>query len=246
MRSFLYSSDFAVSSILSCAWSVMQKNLIVFLGIVLLNVTVMAVFDRIAKTYAPSFALLPLGGRVVLLIVIFLIVALAYALIGSLTANIVFELLQDEWCSVMISLKRCANGILSAFLGSVIYLLVLLILQIAPLLSFILGIPAIIIMFRQLTNWFVFIPVCIVEKVGPIESLSRSSELVNECFWKVFFVVLFTIGVPKVLEFIMEKIAIKDVVLYYLLYIPIMSIPLILISILPAITYFKLMTTQEG
>jgi len=252
MRDLVITSEFTVSSILSSAWSVIQKNLIVFLGIVLLKMTTWAVLNKIFEAYKSQLIFSTVGVGdvflIVIIIVILIITALVNATTGSVTTCVVFELLSGEWDCVMVSIKRCAGRIPSAIFGYFICSIVLVLLWFISHFSFILGIFAIFFIIRIIIKWFVFIPACIVENKGPIESLSRSSELIKgKYFWNTFLVFLLTDGLSMVLYYFIVKLAIRDGIFFYIIINAlIMSIPYTFTSVLPAVIYYKLRVAKEN
>jgi hypothetical protein len=99
-----------------------------------------------------------------------------------------------------------------------------------------------------LTVWFVAMPVCIVEKLGPYRSVARSTQLTDGHGWKVFGLMLLITGInyvlPPVIGLISPAVAgstlafISSLVwnaAYYAFY-----------AIAVAVTYHDLRVAKEG
>jgi hypothetical protein len=60
--------------------------------------------------------------------------------------------------------------------------------------------------FILLTMFFVIIPVCVVEGMGPIRSLSRSSELTKGHRWRIFAIYLVPAVIIAIVDHLLERI----------------------------------------
>lgn len=170
--------SFYVGDVLARAWNVLTGNLPFFLGITVLiylaiglavGVLVLpfVLVGAFGNAWWPLFIAIPVGLLVFLCLNA---VGEAVLLLGA------FQRMRGETIRVNEALRRAfarffpliGLGILWA-LGFFVAFLVLIV-------------PAIIL----LCMWWVAVPACIVENLGPIQSLSRSAELTKGYRWKIF------------------------------------------------------------
>jgi hypothetical protein len=97
----------------------------------------------------------------------------------------------------------------------------------------------------------VFIPACVVERLGPIESLNRSSNLTKGCRWKisVLYLLCFVIGVAFGVTFAFISGAFMSgfnpifLAVFEQLSV---TIPMTFVNVLTAVTYYELRNVKEG
>ena len=98
-------------------------------------------------------------------------------------------------------------------------------------------------------KWYVSVPVCVVERLGPIQSLNRSSILTKGCRLKIgglfllFFVIAFT--VIFVFRFVAGIVGVgggaSSVIEQF-----INVVPMVFAHIVTAVTYYELRNVKEG
>jgi len=72
---------------------------------------------------------------------------------------------------------------------------------------FILGFALLIVPgFILLTMWAVAAPACVVERLGPLQSMGRSRELTKGCRWKVFGIIILLALVSGTIGNVLEKV----------------------------------------
>jgi len=93
--------------------------------------------------------------------------------------------------------------------------------------------------------WSVMIPACVVERLGPIESMSRSAELTSGCRLKIFalylmgFTILYIVlALTAFLPGIHPALVILEVLID--------SFPTALINVMTAVIYYELRSVKEG
>jgi len=109
--------------------------------------------------------------------------------------------------------------------------------------------------------WYVFVPSCVVERLGPIKSLNRSAELTKGCRLKIFalYLLFFAIigglgtvgfifvGVLSVLmiwvsPFLLMFFLLFQPVIHIVISAPVMAFAQVMI----AVTYYELRSVKEG
>jgi len=220
----------------------------------------------------PGFFLsfLTLGMPILGLIAWFVSVALAFAAQGAIAFG-VYEVLRGNAAQLGSSVSRGMSRIVSIFFA---YLVMGFAMGVAFALgSFIIGIlgfmlgmigiviPALILAFVMISlfcKWAVFVPVCAVERLGPIESLSRSSELTLSLRLQIFvlyvinFIILAIFGWVAWLLFgglliaAMATFSILGLLLLAVLYPFVISIPTAFAGVMTAVIYYELRGVKDG
>lgn len=104
-------------------------------------------------------------------------------------------------------------------------------------------IPGIMLM----VMWFVAVPACVVEKTGPVESLSRSSELTKGNRWPVFGVILIVGIVLAIIGQIIQVASIAAGPVVFLIAVGIwQGISQAFNAVFVAVTYHDLRVAKEG
>lgn len=93
--------------------------------------------------------------------------------------------------------------------------------------------------------WAVAIPGCTVEKLGPLESLTRSAELTRGYRWKVFALILVTYAIIAALGAFIGVIASSHMV-FAILSLFLLLLPQAFMNVMTSIMYFDLRTVKEG
>ena len=180
--------DFRVGDVLARAWNIFTGNILFFLGITLL--IYIAIFMAVGAVIL-LFTLAGWGTSMVWLMVVgaFLGVVLFIALntIGEAVLLLgAFQQMRGEPLSVSAALQRTFTRFLPLIGLGILWALALIV-------GFmLLVVPSIIL----LCMWWVIVPACVVEGLGPIASFSRSSDLTRGYRWKIFglVVVLFVMN----------------------------------------------------
>ena len=174
--------DFRVGDVLARAWNIFTGNILFFLGITLL--IYIAIFMAVGMVIL-LFALAGWGTSMVWLMVVgvFLAVILFFALntIGEAVLLLgAFQRMRGESLRVSEALQRAFARFLPLIGLGILWASALIV-------GFLLlVVPAIILM----CMWWVVVPVCVVEGLGPVASLSRSAALTKGYRWKIFGLML--------------------------------------------------------
>jgi hypothetical protein len=168
--------DFRIGHTLSRALSVLSRNFLPFFGINLVAVVPDVWVQAMTSPFiAPAAGSLGLRGGTITTIVLWLL-----ALVSSVLSKavLIHGTLQDM-------LGRPLNFGESLRVGFSRFFPVIgvgLIVGILTGLGFFLIFPAAIVY----TMWFVAAPACVVERLGPLESMSRSGALTKGYRWRIF------------------------------------------------------------
>ncbi|MCC6780222.1 MAG: hypothetical protein IT537_26905 [Hyphomicrobiales bacterium] len=166
--------EFRVGSVLSRSWSVLSRNFPMFFLVMAVAYMPAAL---IARTFAdvgePGSAAIAggLGGLVMFILSIIAQAVIVYAAFQDMRGR---PVRLGE--SIEVALRRLFPVILLAIVSAILMGL--------GFMAFI--IPGVILF----TMWFVSTPVCVVEQLGPMASLGRSSELTKGHRWKVLGLIL--------------------------------------------------------
>jgi hypothetical protein len=162
--------DFRVGKVLNRTFSVLSRNLLPFCVVTAIAYLPNILLFRPTASVAPS-------GRTIGLIFAGAIVAMV---LGALAEAVVlfgaFEDMRGRKVDLIESTKVGLSRILP-------------VLGVAILVGILTGLSAILLIFPAfivLTMLFVSMPACIVEQLGPVSSLTRSSQLTKGNRWKVF------------------------------------------------------------
>jgi hypothetical protein len=180
--------SFYVGDVVARAWNVFIGNLPFFLGITLL--TYLAIGIVVGLLVLP-FVLVGAGGDAWWLIfvgvVVGLLVFFSLNMIGEAVLLLgAFQRMRGQPLRVNEALQRAFARFFPLIGLGILW-------AVGVMVGFILLIvPGVIL----LCVWWVVVPACIVEDLGPIQSLSRSAELTRGYRWKVFglFVLLTVIN----------------------------------------------------
>jgi len=162
--------DFSVGKVLNRTFSVLSRNLLPF-GVVtaVANLPTLLLFRPTGGA--------PASGRAALMLFVGIIVAIILsALAEAIVLFGAFEDMRGRRVDLIASMKVG----LSRFLP---------VLGVALLVGLLAGLSAILLVFPAfilMTMLFVAMPACIVEQLGPVNSLKRSSQLTKGNRWKIF------------------------------------------------------------
>ena len=250
-KSPVYNNDgasvFSVGAVLSRSFSAFFKHPLVFVGL-----SFLALLPGLALT-----ALMRNAG-ILERLTQFISFVLGLAIQGAIAYG-VYEVLRGSAARFGECLSRgMARVIPLAFASlsfSIFFVLIMSFVGMA-LIAVIGGIGIIIIPALILTTsvlfckWSVFIPACVVERLGPIKSLRRSSILTKGCRSKIAglyllcFVIIFT--VVFVLGFITEMAGIAGAWISSLIQQLANAFPLAFTQVMTAVMYYELRNVKEG
>lgn len=95
--------------------------------------------------------------------------------------------------------------------------------------------------------WYVTIPACVVERLGPIESMSRSRKLTLGYRWPIFGLILLVVIATALLYGVVVGLASMDDTFFFsALMLVAFIVPQTLANIIVAIVYFDLRAIKEG
>jgi hypothetical protein len=99
----------------------------------------------------------------------------------------------------------------------------------------------------MLCKWSVFVPVCVVERLGPINCLNRSSELTKGYRWKIYGLYSLCFLISFVAAFVLRLTAglIGDSASSVISLI-VGAVPIAFSQVMTAVVYYKLREVKEG
>ena len=236
-------SVFSVGTVLSRTFSTLFKHPFVFIGL-----CVLAQF--------PVFIVRLAAGEAIAMIAPIMVSVLGLIIQGAVAYG-VYEVLRGNAAQFGSSLSRGMARIISLIFGGLLvgacFVLILLVgiigiiglLASGIIMSLVVALPMILLMIFLWCKWVVFIPICVVERLGPIASLSRSSELTYSCRLKIF--VLSLLGFT-ILSVVMTVTAILVVIhpIFSIVELLVDAVPLAFFNVMTAVIYYELRSVKEG
>ncbi|MCL1874835.1 MAG: hypothetical protein FWF87_01085 [Synergistaceae bacterium] len=240
-------SLFAVGSVLSRSWNTLLKNPVVFFALSFLVFILIRIIEYSLKSiliseynvYIPpprgvliSYALLKLFFNVLL-----------WQWISGAFAYGVYQTLKGNKAYLGESLLHGTKRIFSLFcIGLLSGLGYVFVFFLGSLLNPILGL---VFFFMLMCMWAVAIPVCAVERLGAVESMSRSSGLTKGCRMKILGIIIvagiFTIAIGFVISLFEQQSVILNEILRL-----VGIVPMAFGLVTTAVTYYSLLETKEG
>jgi uncharacterized membrane protein len=234
-------SAFQVGSVLSVAWRTLFSAPGIFIGLTFVSNFVTAIVEivgnmRTVNNIATIVAPLSLLVNMILSLVIQ--GAVAYA---------VFQVIMGGRASLGESVSKSASKIF-ALIGLAILSGVGV-----SFASILLIIPGLIL----LCMWYVAAPACVVERLGPVESLGRSRALTKGYRWQVFGVIALLSLLTWLMYFLfafltrgLTRFFVSDITLQFLLT-PIVTglarlIPNAFVNVASAVAYYRLRMVKEN
>lgn len=226
--------EFRIGGVIGTTFNVYLKNIVSFTivaAIVLLPVTVVLAF-AIANQNPRDLTDFYIGIGVASV--------LGMILQPISTAVILYSAFQDMR-GKKTSLGEAISWALSRFLP-------LLLLGIVYMLGVLAGTIALVVpAFILMVMWAVAIPACVVERTGPIDSLSRSSELTKGNRWQIFAIILIVGFIIGVIGNILQALgAAGGIGLLIVIMIIWQGISQSFNSVLMAVMYHDLRVSKEG
>ena len=225
--------EFTTGSVLSRTWSTLFRNPTVFFGICFIaqipNFLLVYYFQSTSSDVKISATV----------VVIALISGIITMLAQGALSYAVYQTLLGKTASIGESISRCLPQ-----LGTV--LIAALFVKIGAGLGYLLFIiPGIILMCK----WSVTVQACVVEKLGPKESMDRSADLTEGYRMTIFFLTAITILINQLIEklapFVFWLIFPQKEVVILLSNI-FLVIPTAFNSVMVAVTYYWLREVKEG
>jgi hypothetical protein len=212
--------QFLVGDVFSKSFSILSRNLVPFLGLSALAnlLPFLALLMPLGISAVISQGQTPHAGWIIATAVVAgLLSIVMYALSQAFLLHGAFQDMLDRPVrageSLRVALARFFPLIgLSICMGIAIAFPVIVAVGLGALSGvfffFVLLIPAGIVSLIWLTMWFIAVPGCVVERLGPIASLSRSAELTKGHRWKVFAIILVIFVVQVIVQLILGQIAV--------------------------------------
>jgi hypothetical protein len=209
--------DFRVGEVLSRAWSVFTRNIIFFLAVPLV---VHAIYFLINEALGRTFVVFrrPLSPPIVptapgtvlpsvwLIVLVSIVTVILFLCLYNFGQGVLltgaFQRLRGEPLRVGVALQRAWARLLPLIALSIliplamfgvalacfalIWVLALALGGLAAVLSFLIFVPIFILG----VMWSVVVPACLVEGLGPIESMARSADLTKGYRWRVTGIML--------------------------------------------------------
>lgn len=218
---------FNVGSVISRTFGVLMQNPGVFFG---LSFAVM-IPPAIIEALLPADSGLSIAVKLLEIILSFIVQgAIAYA---------VYQVMSNKVARIGDAVTRGTARLLPLIFTSLLASLGM----VAGMMLFI--VPGIII----ICMWFVAIPACVVEKIGPVESLQRSAYLTKGCRLQIFALVLLTFVLVAILvgalTFLIFSITDNNVAATLIAAV-IGVVPQAFAFVIYAIVYFDLRVLKEG
>jgi hypothetical protein len=160
-------STFQVGSVLSVAWRTLFRAPGIFIGLTFVSNLVTAIISIAANFFG------------IAAFISFLINFILSILIQGAIAYAVFQVITGSRASLGESVARSASKIFALIALAIISTIIVS-------LGFMLIVPGLVTM----CMWYVSSPACVVERLGPIESLGRSGVLTKGYRWGVFGVMM--------------------------------------------------------
>lgn len=201
--------DFRVGRVFSRSWAVFSRNIVKFFVLTLIAFLAagLAVFVIVASTVGSGIALALVTQQLTPAILRGLLVAVALAaflvsvllMIGQ--APILYGAFQD--------MRGRTAGLGESLKKGWVRFFPIVGLAICWSLTLLVGFVLLIVpAFIFLTMFFVALPACVVEKLGPIRSMGRSAALTKGHRWKVFGIIIIIFIASNVIEYALQKLLI--------------------------------------
>jgi len=238
--------DFSVGTILSRSFSTFFKHPFVFIGLSILAQTPIVVTLLLVLNSTLEFwSLLIIGTTLTIFMQVF---------IQGATFIGVYEVFRGNSArfgkalSHMIRTLPATSGAFLAFIFITMIAVPGIFLDEGHTVAHILANTMVVIAMCLFLKLCLIIPICVAERLGPIETIRRAAELTKDFLWKIvcIYLVVGTIGVVFIwgihfaLMFFMDEF--NTIIFGYFF----RSIPMAFINIATAVIYFELRSAKEG
>ncbi len=251
-----------MGAVLSRSFSVLFSNIVPFtltalaallplVAIAIVFTVLMAGFQtgRLDPNFSLSVVVVGIAGSVLLSLVF-------YPAAGAAIVNATFQYMRDGKARMWSSIKRAFARVFWIILLLLIVFFVLGLIMIAAAgltavtgkgpASFLVFIPAFILAVSVALIWFVAIPACVVERLGPIRSLARSQALTAGYRWKLLAIIILTSLVSVGMSIVGELTQLAGLAVYVIVSIILQSVFLAFWFVVPAVVYHDLRVAKEG
>jgi hypothetical protein len=239
---------FGVGSALSRAFSTLSRNFGVFLSINLVFVVAVTLVELLLPDRGGRA---PLGSFISLLL---LMISQGATIYG------VFQSLRGKPVSFVESLSRGLRRSVFSLLVFLMFVFLFVLFTVPAIILMGLYSPtsawyflflgvnvvAVVLVVALLCRWSVTIPVCIVERLGPVRSMKRSSHLTQGHRLKIFALGLLTIVIPALTFRGVSNVLVRVPILVALVQIFLRVFFQSFGSVVYAVTYYDLRTSVEG
>ena len=220
---FIVEPEFSVASVLGRTFATLLDNPLVFFGLPLLA--------ALPELLVGFFGSAPRYGGPGLVLIISGILGL---IIQGAMAYAVYQVLRGQGASLGESLRKGLNRVIPLIIASI---LVWILIRIGYILLIIPGLILTCIL-------SVTIPACVVERLGPVDSMNRSAELTKGYRLRIF--ALIVIGVLAWILFLIMPFFVSSgrpsPIVLALLGVPVQAFQ----AVMAAIIYYDLRTVKEG
>jgi len=241
-------SVFSVGTVLSRTFSTFFKHPFVFIGLSLLSQVAGFIINLVLGFAGETIA------AIAILAAAFLILitqgAVAYG---------VYETLRGNAAQFSKSLSRGLARIIPLTLGVLLFYIALaLVFALGAIgvavagLAFgflaavvIIALPLALLAAILFFKWIVFVPACVVEGLGPVKSLSRSSELTDGCRLKIVALYLMGFTVLSIVFFV-TALSTHIHPVFTIVELIVDAIPIAFLNVMTAVIYYELRSVKEG
>jgi uncharacterized membrane protein len=230
-------SAFQVGSVLGVAWRTLFKSPGIFIGLTFFSNFVTAVVETAANMGAF------IGVSAIITPLSFLINAILSIVIQGAVAYAVFQVIMGGRASAGESVSKSASKIFALIALALISGIG------TGLASVLLIFPGLILM----CMWYVSAPACVVERLGPIESLGRSRALTKGYRWRIFGVIILLLLITflvNILFTFLPRVLVRDVFLRIMVTPAVKGlaalIPNAFVNVAAAVAYYRLRMVKEN
>jgi hypothetical protein len=229
-------STFHVGSVLSVAWQILFKEPGICIGLTFVSFLITGIVGTSIRVIVVDVS------PVTRLIYILILLAVSLVEQGAI-AYAVFQVIMGGRASVGESVLRSASKVFALLAVAILSTLGVVLVGILFL------VPSVILK----CMWYVSAPLCVVERLGPIESLCRSRALAKGYRWQVFGVAVLsytTVGLIDILFRLLARVFVSDVFFKNTVIKIVtglaMLIPNTFANVAATVTYYRLRVVKEG
>jgi len=246
---------FSIGNVLSTSLAVLGRNFITIFGLVVLvgipYIIVTVIGMGGAGSQAEGGMSVALGG---MMVVGGLVALLTYVVAQAAINYGTFQDLRGQRAEIgeclrhgLASMPRVIGAGLLALLAAGGLMLILSFLAFIPIVGIIIMVIAFVAAFVLLINWWVIIPVIVVEKTGVFECFGRSRALTSGNRWRILGL-LFVVGLAQgVINFILQMIGqIGGIWVAVILMLAVSLFFIAFNAVLTAVGYYYLRVEKEG
>jgi len=181
--------NFSVGTILSRSFSILFKHPFVFTGLSILVYTPVIITTILLRDLAAGELITSTVGLILGFIIQGAFTCAVYEVLRGNPARFGESLLRGTTRIMPVILAALPITVVFVIVGSPDYLETI----IGVNLTFVVVLPGLLILIWLLCKWATLVPAIVVEHLGPMESLNRSSELTKGYRWKIFAILILQI-----------------------------------------------------